>query len=33
LRKKARELLNSFIAHHVGRQLRSVAFMTQVGLD
>jgi DNA repair protein RecO (recombination protein O) len=32
-RQKARELLNTFIAHHLGRQLRSVAFMTQVGLD
>jgi DNA repair protein RecO (recombination protein O) len=32
-RQKARELLNAFIAHHLGRQLRSVAFMTQVGLD
>jgi DNA repair protein RecO (recombination protein O) len=33
IRQKARELLNIFIAHHLGRQLRSVAFMTQVGLD
>ena len=33
LRQKARELLNGFIAHHIGRQLRSAAFMTQVGLD
>jgi len=32
-RQKARELLNAFISHHLGRQLRSVAFMTQVGLD
>lgn len=33
LRQKARELLNTFIAHHIGRPLRSAAFMTQVGLD
>jgi len=33
VRQRARELLNTFIAHHIGRQLRSVAFMTQVGLD
>jgi DNA repair protein RecO (recombination protein O) len=32
-RQRARELLNIFIAHHIGRQLKSVAFMTQVGLD
>ena len=33
VRRKARELLNFFIAHHIGRQLRSAAFMSQVGLD
>jgi DNA repair protein RecO (recombination protein O) len=33
LRARARELLNVFIAHHLGRQLKSVAFMEQVGLD
>jgi DNA repair protein RecO (recombination protein O) len=33
IRQKARELLNLFISHHLGRQLRSVEFMAQVGLD
>ncbi len=33
VRQRARELLNLFISHHLGRQLRSVDFMTQVGLD
>jgi DNA repair protein RecO (recombination protein O) len=32
-RQRARELLNLFIAHHLGRKLRSVEFMAQVGLD
>ncbi len=32
-RQRARELLNLFIEHQLGRKLRSVAFMTQVGLD
>ncbi len=33
LRRDARELLNHFIAHQLGRRLNSVDFMTQVGLD
>ncbi len=33
IRQRARELLNIFIAYHIGRQLKSAAFMTQVGLD
>lgn len=33
LRVRARELLGSFIAHHLGRRLRSAEFMTQIGLD
>jgi DNA repair protein RecO (recombination protein O) len=33
LRSRARTLLNAFLAHHIGRRLRSVDFMTQVGLD
>ncbi len=33
LRQRARELLNLFISHHLGRRLKSVDFMTQVGLD
>jgi len=33
MRQRARELLNVFIAHHLGRQLKSVEFMAQVGLD
>ena len=33
LRARARELLNVFIAHHLGRKLNSVDFMHQVGTD
>ena len=33
LRARARGLLNLFIAHHLGRRLKSVDFMAQVGLD
>jgi DNA repair protein RecO (recombination protein O) len=33
IRQRARELLNLFISHHLGRQLRSVEFMAQMGLD
>lgn len=33
LRRHARELLNAFIAHHLGRRLKSVDFMLQVGMD
>ena len=33
LRARARGLLNVFIAHHIGRRLKSVDFMAQVGLD
>jgi DNA repair protein RecO (recombination protein O) len=33
LRARSRELLNVFIAHHLGRRLKSVDFMNQVGLD
>ncbi len=33
IRQKARALLNLFIAHHLGRKLKSVEFMDQVGLD
>ncbi|NVJ26323.1 DNA repair protein RecO [Myxococcus sp. AM011] len=33
LRARARSLLNVFIAHHLGRRLKSVDFMAQVGLD
>lgn len=32
-RARSRELLNVFIAHHLGRKLNSVDFMSQVGLD
>jgi DNA repair protein RecO (recombination protein O) len=32
-RARARELLNRFIAHHLGRRLKTVDFMEQVGLD
>jgi len=32
-RQRARELLNLFISHHLGRRLRSVDFMAQVGTD
>jgi DNA repair protein RecO (recombination protein O) len=33
VRARARELLNQFIAHQLGRALKSVAFMEQVGTD
>lgn len=33
LRARAREILNLFIAHHLGRHLKSVQFMEQVGTD
>ena len=33
LRARARSLLNVFISHHLGRRLKSVDFMAQVGLD
>ncbi|MGQ0506155.1 MAG: DNA repair protein RecO [Myxococcaceae bacterium] len=33
IRKRSRQLLNAFIAHHLGRKLKSVEFMDQVGLD
>lgn len=32
-RRTARELLNGFIAHHLGKRLKSVDFMRQVGVD
>jgi len=32
-RARARELLNLFIEHQIGRKLKSVDFMRQVGLD
>lgn len=32
-RQRARELLNLFIAHQLGRKLKSVEFMAQLGLD
>jgi DNA repair protein RecO (recombination protein O) len=32
-RQRAREVLNLFIGHQLGRKLKSVDFMTQVGLD
>ncbi len=32
-RERSRELLNLFIAHQLGRKLKSVEFMVQVGLD
>ena len=32
-RRRAQQLLNLFVAHHVGRPLKSVAFMAQVGAD
>lgn len=32
-RARARALLNLFIAHHLGRRLKSVDFMAQVGVD
>lgn len=33
LRARSRALLNSFIAHHLGRTLKSVEFMAQMGTD
>jgi DNA repair protein RecO (recombination protein O) len=33
LRQSARELLNLFIAHQLGRPLKSVEFMASVGVD
>ena len=33
MRARARELLNQFIAHHLGRRLKSADFMRQVGVD
>lgn len=33
LRARARELLNLFIAHQLGRTLKGVSFMEQVGVD
>lgn len=33
VRARCRELLNVFIAHHLGRKLKSVDFMHQVGTD
>lgn len=33
IRARARELLNLFIAHQLGRMLNGVAFMEQVGVD
>jgi DNA repair protein RecO (recombination protein O) len=33
IRARCRELLNVFIAHHLGRRLKSVDFMHQVGTD
>lgn len=33
LRARGREILNVFIAHHLGRKLKSVDFMEQVGTD
>lgn len=33
VRARARALLNVFIAHHLGRKLKSVDFMEQVGTD
>jgi DNA repair protein RecO (recombination protein O) len=33
IRARGRELLNVFIAHHLGRRLKSVDFMTQLGTD
>ncbi len=32
-RRQARELLNLFISHHLGKKLKSVDFLAQVGLD
>jgi DNA repair protein RecO (recombination protein O) len=33
IRARARELLNLFIEHHLGRRLKSVDFLNQVGVD
>jgi DNA repair protein RecO (recombination protein O) len=33
IRAGGRELLNIFIEHHLGRRLKSVAFLSQVGVD
>ena len=33
IRASARELLNLFIEHHLGRRLKSVDFLNQVGVD
>ena len=33
VRARARELLNLFIAHHLGRRLKGVEFMAQLGVD
>jgi DNA repair protein RecO (recombination protein O) len=33
IRAQARQLLNVYIAHHLGRRLKSVDFMEQVGTD
>lgn len=33
VRARSREVLNLFIAHHLGRKLKSVDFMEQVGTD
>ncbi len=33
VRARARSLLNLFIEHHLGRRLKSVDFLTQVGVD
>jgi DNA repair protein RecO (recombination protein O) len=33
VRTRSRELLNVFIDHHLGRKLKSVDFMAQVGID
>ena len=33
IRARGRELLNLFIAHHLGRKLKSVEFMEQLGTD
>ncbi len=33
LRARARTLLNAFISHHLGRELRSVDFLQQLGVD
>jgi DNA repair protein RecO (recombination protein O) len=32
-RQRARELLNHFIAHHLGRRIKSVDFLAQLGAD